>query len=277
MRDGRSMIRFGLIGYGAWGRHHAEAIAKAPGARLAAIACRTEATAEAARRDFPDVPVHLDYRELLARSDVDAVDIVLPNDLHAEVGVAALERGKDVLLEKPMARTAEECDALLAAAARSGRVLSIGHELRLSAQWGRIKAMIDAGEIGEPLYMLFELFRFPYRRGAEAGATSASAWARGSSRSPSTPSTSRSGSSSAGATPPPSSRSATARRSPRGMCDNFTALVRFPGGRYAVDQPDAGRLPVPPGHGGRGLRGRDPRLVVRRPRPDPRARPSASR
>src|SRR6187431_1283486 len=86
------------------------------------------------RHDFPDVPIHLDYRELLARSDVDAVDIVLPNDLHAEVGVAALARGVDVLLEKPMARTAEECDALLAAAARSGRILSIGHELRLSAQ-----------------------------------------------------------------------------------------------------------------------------------------------
>lgn len=160
------MIRFGLIGYGAWGRHHAEAIVTAPGARLAAIACRTVATAELARRDFPDVPVHLDYRDLLAQVDVDAVDVVLPNYLHAEVGVAALEHGKDVLLEKPMARTAEECNALIGAARRSGCVLSIGHELRLSAQWGRIKAMIDAGEIGEPLYMLFELFRFPYRRGA---------------------------------------------------------------------------------------------------------------
>src|SRR5262245_45520547 len=160
------MIRFGLIGYGAWGRHHARAIAAAPGARLTAIACRTEATAADARRDVPDAAVHLDYRDLLARSDVDAVDVVVPNHLHAKVGVAALEHGKDVLLEKPMARTAEECDALIAAAARAGRVLSIGHELRLSAQWGRIKAMIDAGDIGEPRYALFELFRFPYRRGA---------------------------------------------------------------------------------------------------------------
>src|SRR4029453_17038673 len=106
------IMKFGRIGYGPWGRHHADAIAKAPGARLAAIACRTEATAEVARRDFPDVPVHLHYRQLLARSGVDAVHIALPNDLHADVGVAALERGLDVLLEKPMARTAEECDAL---------------------------------------------------------------------------------------------------------------------------------------------------------------------
>ena len=65
-------VRFGLVGYGLWGRHHARAIARAPGASLTAIACRSEATAAAARRDFPDVPVHLDYRDLLARPDVDA-------------------------------------------------------------------------------------------------------------------------------------------------------------------------------------------------------------
>lgn len=228
------MIRFALIGYGAWGRHHAEAIVRAPGARLAAIACRTEATAIAARRDFPDVPVHLDYRDLLGRPDVDAVDIVLPNHLHAEVGVAALEHGKDVLLEKPMARTAAECDALIAAARRAGRILSIGHELRLSAQWGRIKALIDAEEIGEPLYALFELFRFPYRGGADGWrydrarvgswileepvhAFDCALWyferwgdpvsvlALGNSKGRS-----------------------------EGMYDNFTALVRFPAGRYAV-------------------------------------------
>jgi len=228
------VIRFGLVGYGAWGRHHAEAIANTPGARLAAIACRTEATAEAARRDFPGVPVHLDYRQLLARPDVDAVDVVVPNDLHAEVGVAALERGADVLLEKPMARTAEECDALIAAASRSGRVLSIGHELRLSAQWGRIKAMIDAGEIGEPRYALFDLFRFPYRQGAAGWryerervgswileepvhAFDFALWFFEESGDPT--SVLALGNGGAGG---------------EGMYDNFTAIVRFPRGGYAV-------------------------------------------
>ena len=82
------------------------------------------------------------------------------------MGVAALEAGKDVLLEKPMAVTVAECDRLVAAAERSGRVLSIGHELRVSVQWSAIKAMIDAGEIGEPLHALVTLFRYPYRPGA---------------------------------------------------------------------------------------------------------------
>lgn len=160
------MMRFGLIGYGLWGRHHARAIAQAPGAALAAIACRTPDTAAAARRDFPGVPVHLDHRELLARPDVDVVDVVVPNDLHAAIGVAALEHGKDVLLEKPLAPTLAECDLLMAAARRTGRVLSVGHELRLSSQWGGLKTLIDAGDLGDPRRALVSLFRFPYRPGS---------------------------------------------------------------------------------------------------------------
>ncbi|MBI1737462.1 MAG: Gfo/Idh/MocA family oxidoreductase [Candidatus Rokubacteria bacterium] len=160
-------MRFGLIGYGLWGRHHARAIQGAPGAVLAAIACRSGATAAAARADFPGVPVHVGYRELLARADVDAVAIVVPNDLHAEIATAALEQGKDVLLEKPLAPTLAACDALIDAERRSGRVLTVGHELRLSTQWGRIKTLIDAGDIGEPMAVVMNLFRFPYRRGSE--------------------------------------------------------------------------------------------------------------
>jgi myo-inositol 2-dehydrogenase/D-chiro-inositol 1-dehydrogenase len=159
-------VRFGLIGYGLWGRHHARAIVQAPGATLAAIACRSAETAEAAARDFPGVPVHRDYRELLTRDNVDAVDVVVPNALHAEVGVAALEAGKDVLLEKPLAPTLEDCDRLIAAARRTGRVLTVGHELRLSHQWGAIKTLIDAGDLGDVSAAVVNLFRFPYRPGS---------------------------------------------------------------------------------------------------------------
>ena len=159
-------MRFGLIGYGLWGRLHAEALGTVPDAALVAVACASEETAERARRELPGVAVHRDYRELLARPDVEAVDVAVPNHLHADVGVAALEAGKDVLLEKPMALTVAGCDRLLEAARRSGRVLSVGLELRLSRQWGRIKELIDAGDIGEPTSAVVNLFRFPYRPGA---------------------------------------------------------------------------------------------------------------
>src|SRR3954470_8056055 len=159
-------MRFGLIGFGAWGKLHAQAIRKAPGAELAAIACASEASAQAAREAYPQARVDRDWRALLADPSLKAVDIVVPNHLHAEMAIAALDAGKDVLLEKPMASTIAECEQILAAVRRTGRVLSVGHEFRISTQWGSIKRLIAAGEIGEPLYANVSLFRFPYRQGA---------------------------------------------------------------------------------------------------------------
>ncbi len=227
-------MRFGLVGYGLWGRLHAEAIKKAPDARLVAVACASRETAAAAERDLPGVSVHRDYRALLARSDIDAVDIVVPNDLHAEVGVAALAAGKDVLLEKPMAPTVEDCDRLLAAARRAGRVLSIGLELRLSRQWGRIKELIDAGDIGEPVSAVVNLFRFPYRPGAGG-------WRYEPDRVGSWIMEElvhhydflmwyfeRAGD------PVSISAVANSRRGSPRMSENFASVLRFPGDRYAV-------------------------------------------
>ena len=159
-------MRFGLIGFGAWGRHHAACIAKAAGAELAAIACASEATAAEARRLWPAANVHRDWRALIADRSIDAVDIVVPNHMHGEMAVAALEAGKNVLLEKPMAGSISECDRIVAAVKRTGGLLSVGHELRLSTQWGLIRRLIRQGEIGEPLHANLSLFRFPYRQGA---------------------------------------------------------------------------------------------------------------
>ena len=159
-------MRFGLIGFGAWGRHHAQAIAGLPGLKLAAIACGSAESGAAARSAWPAARVTQDWRELLAMPDIDVVDVVTPNHLHATVAIAALRARKDVLLEKPMAITAEECDALLAAERETGRLVSVGHELRQSAQWGRIKTLIDQDAIGAPLFLNISLFRNFYRPGA---------------------------------------------------------------------------------------------------------------
>lgn len=231
-------MRLGLIGYGLWGRHHAEAIVNAPGAELTAIACQSEATASAAVSRFPDLPVHRDIRALLDDASIDAVDIVVPNHLHEEIGIAALKAGKHVLLEKPMALSVEACDRLNDAAEASGKVLTIGHEFRLSTQWGRIKSLIDEGAIGAPLYAMVSLSRFPYRQGSggwrydrnrvgswileepvhffdsvmwyfEKLGDPSSLVAYGNSR------------------PRPGGDTAA-------MADNFTTVVRWPGGEYAV-------------------------------------------
>jgi myo-inositol 2-dehydrogenase/D-chiro-inositol 1-dehydrogenase len=165
---------------------------------------------------------------------VDVADIVVPNHLHQEIGVAALDQGKDVLLEKPMAATTQQCDRLLSAARRSGRVLSIGHELRLSTQWGAVKTIIDAGDIGEPMYALHTLFRFPYRPGAEG-------WRHDQRRvgswileEPVHAFDSLMWYLERHGDPVSVLALGNGRQPGEGMEDNFTALLRFRGGAYAV-------------------------------------------
>ncbi|HEX4143557.1 MAG TPA: Gfo/Idh/MocA family oxidoreductase [Pirellulales bacterium] len=160
-------VRFGLIGYGAWGAHHARAIGEAAGAELVAICARSQASQERARDHCPDVLVYADYRQMMAEAEIDVVDVVLPSDLHFEVGRAAIEAGRHLFLEKPMALTVEHCDALIALAEARGRMLAVGHEFRLSSLWGKMKELIDSGAIGEPLYALIELWRRPYRQGSD--------------------------------------------------------------------------------------------------------------
>ena len=160
-------VRIGLIGYGAWGSHHAAAIAQTPGARLAAIAVRSEASQQAAQEAHPDAAVCGDFHHLLRNNDVDVVDVVVPSYMHHEVAAAALDSGKHVLLEKPMALSVAECRDLAARAERHRRVLAVGHELRQSSLWGAVKDYIDRGLVGAPQYVLVELSRRPYREGAE--------------------------------------------------------------------------------------------------------------
>ena len=159
-------LRFGVIGYGAWGSHHARAISSIAAAELTAVCARSPASQEQARKDQPQAHIYADYRQMLADEDLDAVSVVLPSDVHYEVSRAVLESGRHLLLEKPMALSIEHCDKLIELARARQRLLAIGHELRLSSLWGKVKQLIDAGAIGEPLYALVELWRRPYRLGS---------------------------------------------------------------------------------------------------------------
>jgi myo-inositol 2-dehydrogenase / D-chiro-inositol 1-dehydrogenase len=159
-------VRFGLIGYGAWGVQHGRAIAKIPGAQLAAVTARSRETRAAAAVAHPAATLYDEYPRMLEQERLDVVDIVLPSHLHYEVARAALESGAHVLLEKPMCLRLDQCDALISLAREKQRLLAVGHEFRLSSLWGRVKEMIVAGAIGEPRYCLIELWRNPYRQGA---------------------------------------------------------------------------------------------------------------
>ena len=158
-------MRVGLIGYGAWGRWHAKALAGLEGVTLGGIFCNGAESAAAAVVDFPGVPVLRDRAAFLALP-LDAVDIVSPNHTHADHAVAVLAAGKHVLAEKPLANSVAECDRILAAARAAGRLVSVNHELRVSTQWGMVREEIAAGRIGTPTAGNYTLFRRPFRPGA---------------------------------------------------------------------------------------------------------------
>lgn len=160
-------VRFGLIGFGLFGRHHAATIAATDGAVLTAIAVKSFDSQAAAREAHRQTAIYADYHELLARDDIDAVDVVVPNHLHHEVALAALAADKHVLIEKPMALAVTECDELLRVAEERQCLIAVNHELRHSPLWGGVKRLIDDGLIGHPQHALIELSRFPYRQGSD--------------------------------------------------------------------------------------------------------------
>jgi myo-inositol 2-dehydrogenase/D-chiro-inositol 1-dehydrogenase len=155
-----------LIGFGAWGQHHAHAIQATEGAKLVAVAAHSDASVAQARQRYPDVDATTNYQSLVQREDLDVIDVVVPSHLHHEIAMTVLRTGKGLLLEKPMGVSLAQCDEMLDAADRHKSVFAIGHELRLSSMWGKAKAMIDEGFIGDPLYALVELSRNPYRLGS---------------------------------------------------------------------------------------------------------------
>ncbi|MFO1285732.1 MAG: Gfo/Idh/MocA family oxidoreductase [Rubrivivax sp.] len=158
--------RVALAGFGAWGQMHARAIAAIDGAEVVAVLARSEDAQRAARAALPDATLHDDYAALLARADIDVVNVVLPNHLHAQAAIDALAAGKHVFLEKPLGTSLAECDAVADAARASGRQVAVNHELRVSGQWGLVHELVARGELGRVRHQHLSLFRKPFRSGA---------------------------------------------------------------------------------------------------------------
>jgi len=97
----------------------------------------------------PEALICADYHALLARADIDVVHVCTPNSTHAEITVAALEAGKHVMCEKPMAKTAAEAKTMLEAAKRTGKLLTVAYQNRFRDDSLFIKGLCEAGELGE--------------------------------------------------------------------------------------------------------------------------------
>jgi predicted dehydrogenase len=156
------MIRVGLIGAGFIGRNHFNQYEKMPD-RVTLILCDKEADrregdwskvggniadSKGTRRDVSHLQRCSDWKQLLADFNVDAVDICVPTPLHREITVAALQAGKHVLCEKPMALTVEDCDAMLAVAAKAKSKLMIAQVVRFWPEYRYLRQVFDEKRFG---------------------------------------------------------------------------------------------------------------------------------
>jgi myo-inositol 2-dehydrogenase / D-chiro-inositol 1-dehydrogenase len=146
------LLRIGVAGLGRMGQRHAHVIARAtPGAQLVAACSPAADEREWARRELGVAALYEDFGALLLDPAVDAVAIVTPTTLHAEQTIAALQAGKHVFLEKPLALDVTTCERVAAVAERHGKqVAMVGFVRRFDASYQQAKAEIDAGAIGRP-------------------------------------------------------------------------------------------------------------------------------
>ncbi len=153
-------IRWGLLSTARINRRLIPAIRESERGELVAVASRSLASAEAYAKEW-DIPVAFaSYEEMLASDAIDAVYIPLPNHLHAEWTIKALDAGKHVLCEKPFALTVADVDMMVAAAERTGNVLMEAFMYRHHPQTLKIKELLEAGAIGD-IKLVRAHFSFP--------------------------------------------------------------------------------------------------------------------
>jgi predicted dehydrogenase len=156
-------LKVGFIGAGAIARTHAENLIRVPGASICCAADVSEQTLNVFKTQFKVESLYSDYREMLKKEkELDAVDICTPNGLHAPATIAAFEAGKHVMVEKPMAMTVKEAQAMLDASKRAGKQLIIGFQFRFDSRTKVIRDQIDRGSFGKILYVRAQWLR---RRG----------------------------------------------------------------------------------------------------------------
>lgn len=143
-------LHVGVIGYGLAGSvFHAPLVASTPGMRVAAISVGDPAHAAQARRDFPQATIYPTAQALLAAADtLDLVVVAAPNNAHTSLGVAALEAGLPVVIDKPFAPSATEAQQVIATAQRTGKLLSVFQNRRWDNDFLTLRRLIQGGALG---------------------------------------------------------------------------------------------------------------------------------
>lgn len=150
-----SKLKIAIVGCGGIANgKHLPSLSKQQQVELVAFCDIVTERAEKAKEKYgtPDAKVYEDFRELLKDGAIDVVHVCTPNDSHAEITIAALEAGKHVMCEKPMAKTAADARRMVEAAKRTGKKLTIGYNNRFRADSRYLKQVCEDGDLGEIYY-----------------------------------------------------------------------------------------------------------------------------
>lgn len=163
-------LTVGLIGCGKFSALHLDGLVRCSHVGSVIAADPDEDALAAMHRRYGIITrTETDWRAVVEDDSVDVVDIVTPHDTHCEITVAALEAGRDVICEKPIARTLEEADAMLAAAEATGRRLLISLPQLYFPAIARAREIVHSGEIGRPFLAVFSIYDDEFERMSDPG------------------------------------------------------------------------------------------------------------
>ena len=146
-------IRVGVIGAGYWGPNIVRNLYEAPGAEAVAVADLSQDRLDAISKRFPALRVTTDYRELINDPSIDAICVVTPVGTHRKLAEEAFAAGKHVFVEKPLAKTVSDAEAIVRAGERAGKTLMVGHTFVYNPAVAVVKGILDAKGIGEVHYL----------------------------------------------------------------------------------------------------------------------------
>lgn len=146
------MLNIAVVGYGYWGPNLVRNFAETHGMNLVAVADRDPTRLEVVRRRFPAVKATERYEDLLDNPDIDAIAIATPVHTHFELGMAVLEAGKHLWLEKPMSETSDQARQLVDEADKRKLVLLVDHTFIYTGAVQKIGQIVRAGDLGKVLY-----------------------------------------------------------------------------------------------------------------------------
>jgi predicted dehydrogenase len=148
----RKKVNLGVVGLGYWGPNLVRNFGEVDNCHVVMVCDKEEARLKPIRRRYPSIEVTTNYQDMVSASSIDAIAIATPVVSHYELAKQALERGKHVMVEKPLCANVGEAEELIKIAQRHGKILMVGHTFLYTSSVRKAKELISKGEIGELYY-----------------------------------------------------------------------------------------------------------------------------